>query len=565
MPRKQPRRPALPQPRSAALYAQLLLFPERAEFLEQLRYRGYRIRLDHWRDLSTEFRHAFEAVYTRKSASVLLVHGDQGTGKTLFARKIEEDFEIAKQSRDANPDNLWHVLAGGHPIDVQVVNQATATTELRRVEPKAGWLENERRFARDDKREMRVFLLDDVHKDVFLREWADLSQGDYLRLKAEGKEGPVIEAVAQRIVEDCRGDFQRSLFVLLSNDRALLQRLFDALERSHARLARVLELPLPPPGLKEEIVRTNTNRLNQRSYWYCLDQGGPEEKRGAYEVLTGEGGFIDSFQAIDRALGASAKARTGRPANKNLLTLVTLGSEPLAVDAYVTDREVVPDDHAAAPNGHATAKHVGAWLFRHGWASAFATQADDEYARRASLVESEFSLRWVALDMRATWWLCEAPADDPLCQRLVEVIAAFPVIGASASKKRAAREELGSLDSLLDALPDASEYAAFAARFRETGRTRSAVYEPAIASRFGKALSKGLDVLGRVRPDLILGEYRPCAITGASSPESKSIEAALRRDCHVIELTAHLQPDFAGLDDYLRAKVQVYADLLESV
>jgi hypothetical protein len=28
---------------------------------------------------------------------------------------------------------------------------------------------------------------------------------------------------------------------------------------------------MPRPELKEEIVRTNTNRLNRVSWWYCLD------------------------------------------------------------------------------------------------------------------------------------------------------------------------------------------------------------------------------------------------------------------------------------------------------
>lgn len=537
-----------------ALYDQLLLFPERAEFLEQKRFDGYRIRLDHWRALAVEFRRAFEAVYERQSASVLLVYGAQGTGKTLFTRKLEDDFE-----GPPTPDveNLWHVLAGGPSPSLEVLTKATDTTVLRRVEPRAGWLDAERSFARGDSHEMRIFLVDDAHKDVFLREWAEHSQGDYLRLKADGKDAPVIESVAQKLVEDCRGDFKRSLFVLLSNDDDLLGRLHVALERSHRGLSRRLELPLPAASLKEEIVRTNTNRLNQRSYWYCLDQGGPEEKRGAYGVLTGDGGFIDSFQAIDRALRAQKK-RTGRPANKNLITLVTLGSEPAQIEAFLGEHELEPDEREV--HGH-----LGVWLFRQSWASAFTAGADGDYPRRASLVESEFSLRWVGLDMLAAWRLCTAADEDEAAAKLVDVIRTLPSVGDKSTVKARYRQEIFDAGAALAAAHETDALREFAERFRQMGQGRSRDYEPAIARRLDRPLSHGLRVHGGVRPDAILEEYEPCAVTRATSDDLKAIEIAIRRGCHVVELTAHLSPDLRGLEAYLRGKVAVYAELLESV
>ncbi|MCA9636079.1 MAG: hypothetical protein KC420_08620, partial [Myxococcales bacterium] len=130
-----------------ALYDQLLLFPERAEYLEQQRFDGYRVRLDHWRALASEFRRAFETVYERQSASVLLVYGAQGTGKTLFTRKLEDDFKLGGEP---DPDNLWHVLAGGDPLDHALLDRATHTTVLRRIDARSGWLAEERTFARGD-------------------------------------------------------------------------------------------------------------------------------------------------------------------------------------------------------------------------------------------------------------------------------------------------------------------------------------------------------------------------------------------------------------------------------
>jgi hypothetical protein len=544
-----------------ALYQQLLLFPERAEYLVQARFRRYQIHLDHWRDLSREFRLAFEAVYVRKSARILLVHGLQGTGKSLFVRKVEDDFQaIARGSTLDERENLWLVLAGGAPADRAIGEQAARTTALRRLdaqEIQSGWLTAERNFARKDESEMRVFLIDDVHKDIFMSEWAGLQQGEYIRFRTEGHVGVVLESVAQRLVEDCRGAFQRSLFVLLSHDESLLETLHRHLERSHAGLAPpVLHLPLPKPAIKEKIVRTNTNRLNGSSYWYCLDRGGPEEKRLAYETMQGDRGFIDSFQAINRAL-AESPPRPGRPANKNLLTFVTLGADPLMVQSWIDNRELSPDEDKKGT-------HVGSWLFRQKWASALVT-ADQEYTRRAELLESEFTLRWVALDLRVLWWLTTAAADDEHCESIVSAISASPSIGDKQSVKDEASRRIDEIDDAMTKLELGEGFEAYATQFRNAGQLRSREYEDVLARRFARPFSRGLAALGSIRPDLTLAEYEPCAVTTATSSDPKAIEAAIRRECHVIEFTAHLQQDLRGLDDYLRDKVDVYATLLESV
>lgn len=313
-------------PESSTLYAQLLLFPERAEYLNHPNYGAYRMHLDHWRELSTVFRRAFQRVYERQDASVLLVHGDQGTGKTAFTRKLAGDFaESRKNVRSPDRDNLWHVLTSGEPLDLHTIQEATKTTDVTVLASKPGWLAEASVAARGGKQKMRVFVIDDFHKDAFLSEWAGLTRPEYLQLKTTARPA-LLESVAQRIVEECRGDFARSLFVLLSADESIINELKVHLDRSHRGLAQTLRLPLPEPEAKEQIVRTNINRLNQRSYWYCLDQGGPEEKKQAFEMLSGDGGFIDSFRAIDRALSSGdGEKRTGRPANKNLLRHTGLG------------------------------------------------------------------------------------------------------------------------------------------------------------------------------------------------------------------------------------------------
>lgn len=535
------------------LYAQLLLFPERAEYLNHSNYSAYRMQLDHWRELSTVFRRAFQRVYERQDASVLLVHGDQGTGKTAFTRKLAADFADSRTNvRSSDRDNLWHVLTGGEPLDLQTIQEATKTTDVTVLAPRPGWLAEASAAARTGKQKMRVFVVDDFHKDAFLSEWAGLTRSEYLQLKVSARSA-LLESVAQRIVEDCRGDFARSLFVLLSADELIINELKVHLDRSHRGLAQTLQLPLPEPEAKEQIVRTNINRLNQRSYWYCLDQGGPEEKKQAFEMLSGDGGFIDSFRAIDRALSSGGdEKRTGRPANKNLITFITLGSDPADIAAFLGDREMTAADEF-------TGTHLRTWLFRKSWASALES-SDQEYVRVAALVESEFALRWVALDPRATWAMCSDACPKNVVELLVASIREAPSIADRGATKKAAL----AADHALMALTNTDEIEGFIRQFRETGQGRSRGYERALAGHFG-IYSHGLAVMSSLKPDLIFEEYRPCAVTKAASAEPKAIEKAIRRECHVAEFTAHLQSDLRGLEEYLRAKVRVYASLLESV
>ena len=86
-----------------------LHFPVRAENLGQ--FSTYQVRLDHWRPLALPFEDAFTGVYERGSSAVLLIHGAQGSGKTLFCDRLQRDFERATQGElEPRADNLWHAL-----------------------------------------------------------------------------------------------------------------------------------------------------------------------------------------------------------------------------------------------------------------------------------------------------------------------------------------------------------------------------------------------------------------------------------------------------------------------
>lgn len=209
--------------------------------------------------------------------------------------------------------------------------------------------------------------------------------------------------------------------------------------------------------------------------------------------------------------------------------------------------------------------HVGTWWFRNRWASALTLESGGDRSRRASLVESEFSLRWVALDTTATWVLCRASGDDKAAAELIQILRSTPSIGDLKPAKKRQKEALEAVDRELDSMASNPQALEFTGEFAQLGQLRSQVYESAIAKRLGIPLSNGLSVWRSIKPDFILEEYEPCAVTGATSSDDKAIELAIKRGCHVIELTAHLQADMRGLDDYLGHKVQVYAALLESV
>lgn len=537
-----------------------LLFPEKAENLTQYK-EVYNVRLDHWKSLSSLFQSTFQTVYERRSAAILLVHGDQGCGKTLFGLRMEEDFKRTREGQvDPQPDNLWHSLIAAEPANAAIISQATNNTYLERLAPEAGWLHRMREFAQRDQHRVRIFLIDNAHRSVILREWAGLSHGEYLGLMERQQESVALQQVAEQLVADCRGDFQRSIFLLFSNKGQMMNALLQHIEETHRGLATCLELPLPAPQDKEAIVRTNTNRLNRVSYWYCLDAATKEDRAEVYKVLQEPKGFTDSFRAVDQALRGDAR-RKGRPANQNIITFVTLATKPDAVSDFLDRYEEIDrlEHHRGA--------HHAIWLMKYRWASPLYRGRDAELSRRTKLVESEFCLRWITLDDVASYALCQPPVEGDVGTRLLKVITDSPSIGDSGKKLSQRRAVSGGIDAELDTLElgnNTSAVTSFIRQFRDAGQRRAATYEPILAMRLG-SYNRSLKVFSRVKPDYIVSEYHPCAVTAARSDGDEDISDAIRRGCHTIEFTAFLGPGMAGIEEYLMDKVERYALLLESV
>ncbi|MFV8751211.1 hypothetical protein ACNOYE_11765 [Nannocystaceae bacterium ST9] len=292
------------------------------------------------------------------------------------------------------------------------------------------------------------------------------------------------------------------------------------------------------------------------SYWYCLDTAGKPERAALREILRAEQGFTDSFQAVNTAL----KRRVGRPANRNLLTVITLGSSPAEVHAFLADKELLSDSEDSIAKVTFEGEHLGVWFAFEGWAEPFARGGDADLSRRAKMLQSEFSLRWVALDFRATWHLLQPTMGSLLGDRLANVISFSPSVADP--KSRSAHERVCAvLDGDLRGRPAPGE---FEQEFRSLRRDRSTLYEPRLASRFAR-YGTAVPGYAKLKPDHIAHDYTICAITGAKSDEDAAISAALKRTGHFLEFTSFLGADLEGIDAYLATKIDAYARMLEAL
>lgn len=534
-----------------------LRFPTRAENLKQ--FSTYQVSLEHWKPLSVPIRDRFEGIYERGDSAVFLLHGPQGVGKTLFCDRLESDFHIASQGAyKPDSNNLWHKLVGGDPPTLDTIRDATSHTVLRRIQPDVGWLAAEKAFATTDKRyKVRLFIIDDFQSDFFL---CELAQYDLATFRAnpdkQTLERAITQSLGQNFIRLCRNEFQRSLFIVASNRTDLFQRIHEEIEKSHSGLALLQELPLPSPDVKERIVRTNTNRLNNVSYWFCLDVAGPDEKKLVYKAFKQHEGFTNSFVAVDKAL-KTQQQRKGRPANRNTMSLVTLGTELPDVRSFVETN--FAGENGAAPAPIYFGRNIAWWQFRE-WASLL-TNGDAEQARRAELTESEFSLSWLALGPAAVVALCKNVESADLG----EVMFREAILKASFNQdQQAFQTKLQELDAKLEPITSNTEQEKWWNTFQSLGQRRSQYYEPQLAIRTkaaGFQYGVGVPGVSKVRPDIIVSPYEPCAVTNA--PDEGKI--SIRRDCHTVEFTAFLGPKLDTLQRYILEKAVNYAELLESL
>lgn len=516
---------------------QRIVYPERAEYLEdETIFSGYRIFLDHWVDITGYLQESYEVLRARRFSKALLIFGKQGCGKSVLASKITGDFERTKASlreRTASyeRDNIWHRISGGGAERAQIANviDATAATVVLQVENKKNWIQEAESLVAGNRDRVCMVIADNCEKDYFLKGLLDVSDDAYLQ---SGRSATALRAAAHRFVELCRTSLRGCFFVFFTNDEDFALAFDSHVNEQHKGLIDIRDLKMPTDAQKESIVRINVNRLNAFSYWLCVDRAGPEEKAAVWRTLRSADTFPATFQAVDNAIRSSARNREGRPARKCVLNAFVLLSGPDMADAF----------DSAASIGEYEDLYVGQTfrirIYRNEWAAIFG--ADREHL----MLSSEWCLKVILANDSAVAALLSG---SPLAKRLVEQATIYHGPGTHNATKLAYTDALTALDKEIAATFPSPDNSSFWAK----GSVRNHDYEARLKQFFPSYNTKSGGFLS-ARPDLVLGDYKPCSVLAAPTGDVDAINTAVRREGSAVEFTAIKDFTFAKLVLYLR-------------
>lgn len=519
-------------------------FPDRAEALDN--FSSYKVFLDPWNPLAEELRRLWEPLANRGESSILAIHGQQGAGKTLLTKKLTQDFETTRASSRivADENNIWHRITGRRDsrLDPDLIKSATDRTSLNEIENTASWVEKAAEIMKGQSDRACVILADNAERAYFRQGLVKMSDMDFI---SHGDSEGLIRLSAQRLVKYMREELRGSLLVILSNDELFLLALEEEVEKQHSGLMRVTQLRLPDARTKETVIRVNTNRLNPVTYWSIIDQGGNKDRIALKSALEGNSSFPDSFRAVDTA----SRNRTGRPAKRNIITLVALADTETA-------RDVGAEDLAKVKRTEIEHKWMSLHLFEEGWAPS------DIGNREASLLESEWVLRVCTLGLPFIRSLLEIN-DTPqgklhlaAVSDLLNTLETFQGPGTSTKKRQLFTSKL---THIIDSWP-ASQLNL--STFWDAGQPRAILYENALKQALHD-YDRVADGFLTYRPDYVVEPFRPAAVTDAITNTNDAIRTALRREGHVFEFTALGNPSVTNIKNYLKTKLPNYVHLTQ--
>lgn len=519
-------------------------FPDRAEALGD--FATYRVFLDPWEPLAEELRTLWEPLADRGESSILAIHGQQGAGKTLLTKKLVQDYEATRASATVTPDenNIWHRVTGRteRKLDATLIKEATNRTSLSEIESGTSWVQDAARIMTGQRDRACVLLADNAERAYFRQGLVEMTDMEFVAHKdSDG----LIRLSAQRLVEHMRGDLRGSMLVVLSNDELFLLALEEEVEQQHGGLLRLTQLRLPDARTKETVIRVNTNRLNPVTYWSSIDQGANEDRVALKRALEGDSSFPDSFRAVDTA----SRNRTGRPAKRNVITLVAL--------ANVDEATAVGAQHlAGVKRTEVEHEWMSLHLYEEGW-----TPPEMDY-REASLLESEWVLRVCTLGLPFVRSLLEAdgePDGNVHLGAVTDLLASLRTFQGPGTNNATRTAYTSGLEQLVHAWPE-SDFDLDT--FWGAGQPRAAQYEGVLKQVLPGYDSRAEGFL-HYRPDFVISPFRPCGVTGALNNTNDAIRKAIRREAHVFEFTALAQPSVAGIKNYLREKLPNYVDLTQ--
>jgi len=462
----------------------------------------------------------------------------------LFFNQLRHGYEktnsdlINKGSILVEEDNLWHRVAGpgtqGMAPNAALIAETTRKSAFQAFTREKEWVAQLRHESGE---KYRLIALDNAETAYFIQSLAEISTEKFADLR--GKPA-LYQLAAERFVRLCRSDLRRCLFFMFTNNLEFALHFEGAVNEQHKGLISITDLPMPEPAKKEEIIRTNTNRLNRVSYWHCLDRAGPEAKAAVRAALaTPSTNFPDTFESVNSAIRGAGNLRAGRHANRCTLTLAVLGG------AHFVPHDLIDRDADKVLFESTT---IALWRLGEGWASRALPGAP----RECQMLESEWHLRVLYLGNDLVAYLL---SDNVMERERAKCILddLLPVQGEGTTTstkagwvKRVAQE--------VEAIPRATTDLE---TFWNQNQSRSQTYEAALKSLYPNYNTGGRGYLS-YRPDLVLGDYEPCSLLGADNEDQLSLNAAIQRRANAVEFTAQKRPTTASLTAYLATKLRNY-------
>lgn len=532
-----------------------IIYPERAEYLSEQKFRSYKVFLSHWDALSSKIKSNFEETHLRRVSKTLIVYGAQSTGKTLLATKLSQDFNSTTAMLQTgklltyDDSNVWHRTVTGFGKNPELVTENTRSTALLHIEDDAQWIEKTKQFCGSNTGRTALVIADNCERDYFVQGLLGISDVDFLRI---GRTPELIRAAAQKFVALCRTELRGAMLVMFTNDELFAQSFEAAVNTQHQGLVEAAPMPMPSPRDKETVIRVNTNRLNSFSYWYCLDRAGIDEKKHTYRTLTAAptplapGGYKAAFEAVDRAIQRATPSRIGRPPKKCLLTFFVLTDRDDvrgAIDNFALG------NYSRNVNGNAILDVV---TYSEDWTSTLSF--GDERVRK--LIQSEWNLRVVLVGNQFVSTLLPG-GQRTLVRRLIDAALLYHGPGTQTYTLLAHKRAIDADVSSLVALPYSNN-----AAFWALGQVRSTQYETelrAILPQYSTARPGFLHYL----PDYSPEPYRPCELSSSATEADSEINEAIRRNAVACEFTSIKDITSQQLQTYLDRKLPNYVDVMQ--
>jgi hypothetical protein len=525
-----------------------IIYPERAEYLNEGTFRSYKIFLNHWQTLSTKLKSNFEEALLRRVSKTLIVFGEQSSGKTLFANKITQDFIKTSQvsqgtTIDYDEGNIWHQIVSGFGKNVNLIRENTTNSALIQIEDDSNWVNKVKEFCKHNSSRTCLIIADNCERDYFVQGIRGMTDEQFLQI---GRTQEMIVASAQRFVALCRTELRGAVIVMFTNDDIFALAFQEEVNKQHKGLVETTQMPMPGAREKETVVRVNTNRLNPFSYWYCLDRAGVPEKKNVFHTILSAKGFKEVFEAVDQAIQKASPTRIGRPPKKCLLTLFVLTNRD-DIRGLVDSLELGEVEHNVNEN-----QFIDVVTFKDGWTDLF----DVGDQRKASLLKSEWNFRIVVAGNPFTSLLLSKQSPEN-AKAIIEKSLKYHGPGTQITTLDTYRAEFDGLVTICGRTP----YIPLE-QFWAAGQPRSSQYEQALREIFPGYNTNSTGFLS-YRPDLVIEPYNVCELSLSPNDNDSSINLAIKRKSLVCEFTASKDLTLPSLQTYLNRKLSNYVEILE--